>query len=134
MAFYLNTGAGGFGISSDLTYYATVDDKTAPVFQTMEILKKSLCFSESPDWTNWVNLAEVGFKKIERLYAERKASPTDVNKDNQSVLHLASQYVYIIFVFHVLRIGVKSKHGQYLTISRSGGRNPLRTIRCGKRL
>lgn len=98
MAFYLNTGAGGFGISSDLTYYATVDDKTAPAFQLMEILRTSLYCIESPDWTNWVNLAEVGFKNIERLYAERKASPTDVNKDNQSVLHLASQLVCLHYI------------------------------------
>ena len=102
MAFYMSTGAGGFGIGPNLSYYATVDRETAPVFMLLEALKQSAMCSRGPNPTitptSWIEFAEKILGKVQRLFHERKASPTDVTQYNESILHVIGETVCLHFI------------------------------------
>ncbi|RYP62588.1 hypothetical protein DL771_009667 [Monosporascus sp. 5C6A] len=88
MAFSMTFGAGGFSIAPVFTYYATVDGQTAPAFQLLNIMRDAIHHFRDSGLTHWNTLGETALKKILKLFRERKASPTDVDSMNRSLLHL----------------------------------------------
>ncbi|RYP66067.1 hypothetical protein DL769_006129 [Monosporascus sp. CRB-8-3] len=92
MAFSMTFGAGGFSIAPVFTYYATVDDQTAPAFQILDILDKAIGYLLPTAGRDWNMLTETALKKILKLFRERRSSPTDVDSMNGSLLHLAGNF------------------------------------------
>jgi hypothetical protein len=104
LSFAMNSGAGGWGITPNLTYYPTVDPKTAPAFRILGSLERSLSFvmlsgrvgSEKnfplPQWDKIVALA---LAKILRLFQARKASPFSIDTANQVLTHVVARCVSI---------------------------------------
>ena len=99
VAFYVSTGAGGFSIGPNVSYYATVDRETAPVFMLLDSLQNSAdyIFHKHHMHMSWAELAEKVLGKIQKLFHERKASPTDVTQYNESMLHMIDQVVRLPF-------------------------------------
>lgn len=88
MAFSMSSGAGGFSINPSLTYYATVNEGTAPAFQLVHILGLVLrCNIQSDYLTEFV---EHILTKIMKLIQDREASPTDVSSDDRTLLLYAA--------------------------------------------
>lgn len=96
MAFSMTTGGGGFSISPNLIYYPVVDRWEAPAFVLLSTLHRAMLSRDSMTKTERQTLTETVGKKIIRLFHERKASPTDVDLDNKSLLHSAS---YLVCIF-----------------------------------
>ena len=102
MTFCINTGAGGFSIGPNLSYHATVDRETAPVFMLLDALQYSARFIRRSNSnitpTSWTEFAEKVLGKVQRLFHERKASPTDVTQYNESILHFIDETVWLHFI------------------------------------
>ncbi|RYP90381.1 hypothetical protein DL770_003528 [Monosporascus sp. CRB-9-2] len=87
MAFSMTFGAGGFSIAPVFTYYATVDDQTAPAFRLLHIVKDAAISLECRGSTLLAEFVETVLNKILKLFRERKATPTDVDSRNRTILH-----------------------------------------------
>ncbi|KAK8035749.1 hypothetical protein PG991_001822 [Apiospora marii] len=82
-SFTMTSGAGGFSISPNLSYYATVDDESDPAFRTLELLRDcTLSYKGSIDL-----FAIACIKTIVRLFDDKKACPTAVTSGNRTLLH-----------------------------------------------
>ena len=91
MAFSMSSGAGGFSISPSFTYYATVDEDSAPAFRLLETLSDAYWYCDRDDSLN--GLSELVSRKILGLFQERQASPTDMSSYNKTLLHVAGDAV-----------------------------------------
>lgn len=99
VAFSMSSGAGGFSIGPSFTYYATVDEESAPAFRLLGILERSFIYYR---WYGDLNgIIELVSRKILSLFHERQASPTDMNSHNQSLLHLAGKAVCLSLYYLV---------------------------------
>ncbi|KAI1349286.1 hypothetical protein F5Y01DRAFT_187508 [Xylaria sp. FL0043] len=86
----LSTGAGGFGISPNITIRPAVDETQAPIFQSLELLYEIIEYFEfdpRPKASMMMKLLEVVVHRIMQQYMSRKRSPHEVNSRGQSVLH-----------------------------------------------
>ncbi|KAK8044127.1 hypothetical protein PG993_004151 [Apiospora rasikravindrae] len=90
-SFAMTSGAGGFSISPNFTYYATVDARSDPAFRTMELLTScTLFYKGSID-----PFAIACFKNLVRLFDDKKSCPAAVTRRNQSLFHsLAKALAY----------------------------------------
>jgi len=91
-------------MSPHLTYYPTVDHKTAPTFRTLALLRDSmdkLAPLNDPrrSMPQWEKLVALALTKILKSFQARKASPLAVDSDNQSLAHFAAQCVRIFLRF-----------------------------------
>lgn len=93
IAFSMSSGAGGFSIAPSLTYYATVDERTAPAFRLLHLLHEHLIFPTPNKKVLSQRIAEKVFEKILVLYRERGASYTDVDFNNRTILHIVGYLV-----------------------------------------
>ena len=97
LSFSMKSGAGGWSISPNFTYYPTVDEGTAPAFRALRLLGKAAVGATSyyPSLTlvQWEMLAALALAKILRLFRDRKASPLAVNSRNQSLVHYVAELV-----------------------------------------
>ena len=91
LSFYTNTGAGGFAIGSSVTYFAVVDQETAPAFQVVWLLWE--CAShKSPRAYREFCLRAV-LRKLQKTFSSGRASPTEVNIYGESLLHIVAHAV-----------------------------------------
>lgn len=86
----MTSGAGGFSIGTNLTYYRTIDRGSDPSFRIMRLLEHVF----------WVNIDEIGLpfmiacvKKLKRLFDEKKAYPNAVTDREENLLHFDSRAV-----------------------------------------
>lgn len=93
VAFSMSSGAGGFSIAPSFMYYATVDGRTAPAFRLLYLLHEHLIFSLAKRKAHSQRFAEKVLEKIFVLYRERRASYTDVNFENCTILHIVGRLV-----------------------------------------
>jgi hypothetical protein len=100
LSFTIHSDTGGWAMSPHLTYYPTVDRKTAPAFRSLALLRDSVdklapfedLRRSIPQWEKLVALA---LTKILKSFQARKASPLAVDSDNQTLAHFAAQCVRI---------------------------------------
>lgn len=91
VSFNINSGAGGFGMSPAVNYYAMVDRKHAPAFRIIQMLD-TYCWSlfkyknRSEFCGESQILIEHVIVLIRKLYLDRRASPTDIDVDGQSLM------------------------------------------------
>jgi hypothetical protein len=89
----INTGASGFSINPQLSFRAVVPSNS-PAFAlfSLEYYGKSPSYRSVGDqcleFATDDELLESIMPKLLRLFAERRASPTDVNEFGQSLLHV----------------------------------------------
>lgn len=93
IAFSMSSGAGGFSIAPSFTYYATVDERIAPAFRLLDLLREYLICPVANKEAHFQGIAEKVFEKIFVLYQERRASYTDVNFHNCTTLHIVGNMV-----------------------------------------
>ncbi|PTD09906.1 hypothetical protein HYE67_006727 [Fusarium culmorum] len=84
-------GTGGFSISPSLTYFAVVDEKTAPAFRVFYSLWDCEEFNSSKKYQELC--LEAVLRKLQVLFRSGRAKPTDVNEDGLSLLHMFSRAV-----------------------------------------
>ncbi|KAH8649903.1 hypothetical protein BX600DRAFT_502266 [Xylariales sp. PMI_506] len=97
ISFQMATGAGGRSLGPRLTTYSTVDQSTAPAFRLVSMLQEIAIISTRKDRTNDMYIAMNTCKTlIEQLFRNGKASPTDVNWCNQSLLHAAADVPFYV--------------------------------------
>lgn len=81
------TGAGGYSISPNLTYFQVVDDSTAPAFQVLSSLRPFQFFTFVPSKKQLDVYFEAMLEKLQELFGSGKAKPTDVSEHGSSLLH-----------------------------------------------
>lgn len=85
----MTSGAGGFSISPNFTYYTTVDVESDPGFRTLELLTRCILFANGS-----INpFAIACFQSLVRLFDDKKAFPAAVTSGNQSLLHSMAKKV-----------------------------------------
>ncbi|KAK8083886.1 hypothetical protein PG996_002667 [Apiospora saccharicola] len=84
-SFTMTSGAGGFSISPNLTYYTTVtvNHQTDPAFRTLGLLRDCTLFCNG----SIDHFAIACFSKLVRLFDDKKACPAAVTLGNRSLLH-----------------------------------------------
>lgn len=109
ISFAMTSGAGGGSMGPMFTYYATVDPTISPAFQVIGLIgdiarelgaREYIITAENEtfryQWLRsgqWQRLVETGSKKIQKLFRNRAASPTDLNPQNQSLVHWVAHIV-----------------------------------------
>jgi hypothetical protein len=88
ISFSVKSGAGGFSISPMFTYYATIDEFNAPAFQVVRIMSQFLSSNQFKSFKKLSvrRLLDGGLIKIGKMFREGKASPSDVNSQNQTLM------------------------------------------------
>ncbi|KAI1073364.1 hypothetical protein F5B20DRAFT_567325 [Whalleya microplaca] len=84
-SFLVSSGAGGFSISPNVTYYPTVDQASSPTFRILYSLKLNALKLVSK--TQWDELIGLSLRQIWRAFRDGKASPQDVDQFDRSLLH-----------------------------------------------
>nr|RBR01068.1 hypothetical protein FVER53263_10557 [Fusarium verticillioides] len=83
----LTTGAGGFSIGQNITWAATVDERSSPSFKIIKTLCTLRIWTE-PTLGNeqYQVLAKSCVRRLHHCYINRQASPVDINSAGESVL------------------------------------------------
>jgi hypothetical protein len=91
LSFEMRSGAGGFSISPQFTFRATVGPE-APAFRVISyLINYSYRWNMSSD--QFCQLVEKIINKLDHLFKSRQAVPTDINHRNHSLLHCAASNV-----------------------------------------
>lgn len=89
LSFAISSGAGGWSLSPNFTYYPTVDSNTAPAFRVLDMLYRSgIGDLKEVIWRE--KLVPSAVSTILKLFRAKMASPQAVDANNRSlVYHLA---------------------------------------------
>jgi hypothetical protein len=89
LSFSLKHGAGGTSLSPDLTCYRVVDRAASPAFELMShvIYGAYKLGYDSNKAGLGKELLDKGFRALETLFRDGKASPNDLTVDGRSLLH-----------------------------------------------
>ncbi|EJP69640.1 uncharacterized protein BBA_01605 [Beauveria bassiana ARSEF 2860] len=105
LSFMVRSGAGGWSLGSNFTYYPLVDSKSAPAFRMLFILKTSLLFGKHDITDDDGLLGSVTWQErmissvvsaISRLFRTKKASPRAVDAKNRSLVYGLAECVSLI--------------------------------------
>ncbi|KAH6838338.1 hypothetical protein B0I37DRAFT_316861 [Chaetomium sp. MPI-CAGE-AT-0009] len=99
ISFAMQSGAGGWSISPSVTYYPTVDARSAPAFRMIDVLDKA--GRQSGQFLHaqqWGKLTSLTLAKILILFKTGKASPLAVDCRNWSLPHHLASLVSPISV------------------------------------
>ena len=115
ISFSLKVGAGGFGFSQNLTYIATVSERSSPSFRLINATRMAVYALTT---SRMEILARSCLRRLLVCYADGRASPTDVNESGQSILDmLAWQRVVRRFRSdHVLYANYETKRSKGLVL------------------
>ena len=86
LTFAWTSGAGGFSISPNFTYYPTVDTKSDPAFRIVELIDN--CFFLCKAGNKEAFMAAC-LTRLARLFNEKKANPVAVGDRNETLMHAA---------------------------------------------
>ncbi|KAF4501669.1 hypothetical protein FAGAP_2122 [Fusarium agapanthi] len=83
----LTTGAGGFSLAQNITWSPTVDESLSPAFKLIRALCDLKTWKEpSLGKTEYEMIATSCVRRLHLCYANRQASPLDMNSNGESVL------------------------------------------------
>ncbi|KAK7934584.1 hypothetical protein PG985_000079 [Apiospora marii] len=105
-SFSASSGAGGCSIMPSFTYYPTVDKRTSPIFRIIALLFGVLDLVEGLDGMiegSQQRFAEICTSRISQLIKDQKASPLDVDSENNTLIStLVSNIprVYLRYSYH----------------------------------
>ncbi|KAI1636256.1 hypothetical protein F4809DRAFT_609976 [Biscogniauxia mediterranea] len=117
--FTLSSGAGGFSMGPYVTYYPTINSRTAPAFRIMKLLREATYYTDRRGFTThlWVPFLLSSIARIAKLFHEGRASPLAVTESNQNLNHyigpVAREVYFLLFpdiqshVLEVLRTLIK---------------------------
>ncbi|KAH7041434.1 uncharacterized protein B0I36DRAFT_23483 [Microdochium trichocladiopsis] len=84
-------GAGGFSVSPRLAYHSMVDEMTSPSFRVLYTLQSYIAYARDRPKSFTEPLAakvvDLALNKLQEIFRCRRASPTDVNSFNETLLH-----------------------------------------------
>ena len=78
LSFAISSGAGGWSLSPNFTYFPIVNSETAPAFRILSLLFHSGCSGE---------LIPLAVSAVLKLFRAKKASPRAVDADNRSLVY-----------------------------------------------
>ncbi|OAA44723.1 Ankyrin repeat-containing domain protein [Beauveria brongniartii RCEF 3172] len=98
LSFMVRSGAGGWSLGSNFTYYPLVDSDSAPAFRILRLLTCSQCQKNEKDgildrFTWHEKLIPSAVSAILRLFRAKKASPREVDVYNRSLVHNVATFV-----------------------------------------
>ncbi|KAF4432636.1 Ankyrin repeat-containing domain [Fusarium acutatum] len=113
LSFSIRSGAGGWSLGPNFTYYPMVDSRSAPAFRMLNLLMGSwFGLSPSPglngllDSTPWrANLLPSVVSSILNLFRAKKASPRAVDDYNKSLVHYVADSIRLIYGHDRLQTG-----------------------------
>ncbi|KAF5677091.1 ankyrin repeat-containing protein [Fusarium circinatum] len=101
LSFSVRSGAGGWSLGPNFTYYPMVDSRTAPAFRMFGLLSHSKFYLsrgrteygsiENAEW--WKELLPSVASSILSLFRAKKASPRAVDAFNQSLVHYVASII-----------------------------------------
>ncbi|KAG5762623.1 hypothetical protein H9Q72_009287 [Fusarium xylarioides] len=86
VSFSTRVRAGASRICSSFIYFPVVDDRVAPAFLVMNLLNDATRF-EKLDETRSQIILSAAQRKLQELFCSGRASPNDVTKDGDTLLH-----------------------------------------------
>lgn len=89
----INRGAGAFSISPSLWVIPIVDRSTSPVFKVHSLTRRMHYARSEFNLTEWVEMFQIGFNGIVRVYHLGRASPADVDPEGFSAMHIAMDMI-----------------------------------------
>ncbi|KAF5236748.1 hypothetical protein FANTH_11155 [Fusarium anthophilum] len=90
----LTTGAGGFSLGQNITWAATVDERSSPSFRIIKTLCEIRLWEEpSLDNERYQMLVNSCVRRLHLCYINRQASPVDINSTGESVLDILTSGV-----------------------------------------
>ena len=101
LSFMFRSGAGGWSLGSNFTYYPIVDSESAPAFRILFLLIRSQCYLNDGfsndgllDGVIWQEkLIPSVVSAILRLFRAKKASPRAVDANNRSLVYHVAECV-----------------------------------------
>ncbi|RYP68436.1 hypothetical protein DL771_006700 [Monosporascus sp. 5C6A] len=87
VSFALTSGAGGFSISPNFTYYPTVDSRSDPAFRIMDLIGRFFIYCPSENREPFMVAC---LRKLVRLLDEKKAYPTALSDRNENLIYAAA--------------------------------------------
>ncbi|KAK0368494.1 hypothetical protein CLIM01_14151 [Colletotrichum limetticola] len=91
----LTSGAGGCSISPSFTYYPTADVKSDPAFRLIDLMTRSYLGRNKRNRERFFTAC---FRKLAKLFEERRTYPTVVDDRNRTLMHHAiSPVIYLSF-------------------------------------
>ena len=108
---YCNVGAGGRSISPMLAFNATVDENTAPAFRVVKLMGEIINKNEflksrhrqvEPRPPDTQAILQIGLQRISKLFSQGKASPSDVNIYNETLMNKVVEMVRFNISFAIL--------------------------------
>ncbi|CVK95019.1 uncharacterized protein FMAN_13264 [Fusarium mangiferae] len=87
VSFTTRARAGKFSISPSFTYFPVVDEKVAPGFLVMSLLRRASRLEDMNETRSRIILSAVQ-RKLQELFCSGRASPNDVTQKNYTLLHL----------------------------------------------
>ncbi|KLO90606.1 uncharacterized protein LW93_11027 [Fusarium fujikuroi] len=87
VSFTTRARAGKFSISPSFTYFPVVDEKVAPGFLVMSLLRRASRLENMNETRSRIILSAAQ-RKLQELFCSGRASPNDVTQDNYTLLHL----------------------------------------------
>ncbi|KAF4442048.1 hypothetical protein FACUT_2271 [Fusarium acutatum] len=85
----LTTGAGGFSLAQNITWSPTVDESLSPAFKLVRALCDLKIWTEpSLGKKEYEMIAKSCVRRLHLCYANRQASPLDMNSNGESVLDI----------------------------------------------
>ncbi|KAK8133585.1 hypothetical protein PG984_005597 [Apiospora sp. TS-2023a] len=87
-SFTLTSGAGGFSIGANLTYYPTVDSSSDPSFRILSLITLHYLSHHNTEETGALFMV-ASTKRLQSLFDEKKVCPTAVNGWNWNLLYCA---------------------------------------------
>ncbi|KAH7493325.1 hypothetical protein FOMA001_g2045 [Fusarium oxysporum f. sp. matthiolae] len=100
-SFTIRSGAGGWSLGPNFTYYPIVDSESAPAFRMLSLLTRSQCYS----WHGFIDGSILGDKawreellpsvvsSILSIFRAKQASPRAVDDQNQSLVYHVAECI-----------------------------------------
>lgn len=86
LSFAISSGAGGWSLSPNFTYFPIVNSETAPAFRILSLLFHSGCSGlNGVIWRE--ELIPLAVSAVLKLFRAKKASPRAVDADNRSLVY-----------------------------------------------
>ncbi|KAK8149225.1 hypothetical protein G3M48_007755 [Beauveria asiatica] len=103
LSFMVRSGAGGWSLGSNFTYYPLVDSESAPAFRILRLLTRSQCHGNDRftkdgilDHITWhEKFIPSAVSAILRLFGAKKASPRAVDVYNRSLVYNVAECVSV---------------------------------------
>ncbi|KAF5597211.1 hypothetical protein FPANT_4157 [Fusarium pseudoanthophilum] len=97
VSFSTHVWAGKSSISPSFTYFPVVDESVAPAFLVLDLLHYEHMFWKLDETRSQI-LLSAAERKLQELFCSGRASPNDVTKDGDTLLHALAKSVWVSMI------------------------------------